>query len=69
MAKLLIAAGSVIAVAMREEEDHASHLAVENLNWWRSSTGTALRHAEIRVEALRIRDRVFAIIRILGNCG
>jgi hypothetical protein len=60
-----VPAGSIISLAMREEEDHAPRLAVENLNWWRSSDGTALQHASVRVEALRIRDRVFAIVRVL----
>jgi len=58
--------GSVITTAMREAEGHSSLTAVENLNWWRSSDGTAFKNEPLRVEAIKVRGSVYAIIRVLG---
>lgn len=55
---------SVITTALNVEEDHQAILARENLNWWRTSDGTALQHAAVKVEAIRLRDRVWAIVRL-----
>lgn len=60
-----VPAGSVIMAAMQGDDHHRSVVENENLNWWRTSDGTALRHAPVRVEALRVRDRVWAIIRMI----
>ena len=57
-----VPAGCVIATAMREAQDHAVLRAVEDLNLWRTSSGQALSHARVRIEALKIRDRVWAIV-------
>ncbi len=54
----------ISAVANSPARDiHRSLFADENLNWWQSA-GKALRHADVRVEALRVRDRVFAILGV-----
>jgi hypothetical protein len=60
-----VPAGSVIMAAAQNPEAHQSIQAVENLNWWRTSDGTALRHASVQVEAVVINDRAWAILRVL----
>jgi hypothetical protein len=58
-------AGSVIMAAAQNQLSHQSIQAAENLNWWRTSDGTALRHAAIQVEAVSVNARVWAIMRLL----
>lgn len=55
----------VIMKAFQTEGDFQSICAGENLNWWRSSDGKALRHTPVRVEAIKVGDRVWAIMRFL----
>lgn len=59
-----VPAACAMMTALRGDEDYQSVCARENLNWWRTSDGTALRHEAVRVEAIRIFDRVWAIVRL-----
>jgi len=57
--------GSIISKAFTNEVEFKSVTADENLNLWRSSNGSGLNHARIHVEAMRVRDRVWAIVTVL----
>ena len=62
--RMRIPKGSVIAKVFHSATEFESMTASENLNWWRSSDGSGLDHVPIHVEAMRARDRVWAIIDI-----
>ena len=53
---------SIITNVFQTGDDQEEAVAVENLNWWRSSEGKALSHQAIRVEAMKVRDEVWAIV-------
>jgi hypothetical protein len=55
---------SIITTCAERKMENQSLRADENLNWWRSSDGSALRHAEVHVETQFIRDHAWAILRI-----
>lgn len=53
---------SVIGHVFSGPTEFESRVARENLNWWRSSDGDALGHAPVHVEAMKVRERAWAII-------
>jgi len=57
--------GSIIFKAFSGEAESESTKADENLNLWRSSDGSGLNHAHVRVEAMRMRDHIWAIVTVL----
>ena len=59
--------GSIISEVYESSAEFDSRFADENLNWWRSSKGGPLRHANIRVEAMKVMDRVWAIVTLNGG--
>jgi len=60
--RMRVPKGSIITRAFNSIAEFESMTAEENLNWWRSSDRPALSHAPVHVEAMRVRDRVWAII-------
>ena len=60
--KMRIPEASVIAKAFANNIEYEVMKVEENLNWWRSSEGKALRHEAVRIEAMRVRNRVWALI-------
>ena len=56
--------GSIISKAFNSNDEFVPVKADENLNLWTSSDGSGLNHARVRVEAMRVRDRVWAIMTV-----
>ncbi len=53
---------SVIAAMFGHGNDFTSQSADENLGWWGTSDGKVLQSASVRVEAMKVKDRVWAIV-------
>ena len=53
---------SVIFKAFEENTEHARLWNNEDLAWWSTSDGDCLRQLSLYVEAMRVRDRVWAIL-------
>lgn len=62
--KMRVPEASVIAKTFANNIEFEAVSAEENLNWWRSSDGKALQHGAVQVEAMRVRDRVWALITL-----
>lgn len=60
---------SIIATVFAEGLEFEAVSAEENLNWWRSSDGKVLSHAQVQIEAMKVRDRVWAIITPRSSRG
>ncbi len=58
---------SIISQVFNGAQEFASFSAVENLQWWSSSRGALLPPLSVVVEAIKVRDAVWAIITPAGN--
>jgi hypothetical protein len=57
---------SILAKVFKGETDLANvyEEAEENLVWWTSSNGGALTPMQVRIQAMKVRDRIFAIVSL-----
>lgn len=60
--KMRVPTESVVARVFNDAAEFSCQSAVENLLWWNSSGGTTLPRLPIMVEAMKVRDRAWAII-------
>jgi hypothetical protein len=58
---------SVIFQAFQENVEHSRWSSDENLGCWSTSDGDSLRKCPVHVEAVRVRDRAWAIILLTEN--
>lgn len=60
---------SIIASVFADGLEFEAASSEENMNWWRSSDGKVLSHAHVQIEAMKVRDRVWAIVTPLSSRG
>lgn len=65
--KMRIPTQSIISQVFSGAEEFSCFSAVENLQWWSSSRGTWLAPCEVVIEAMKVRERVWAIVTPTPN--